>query len=203
MRTTADQANILISIFFLQVHFIVFIIRHDTMQTDFVFLQMSTIFRFIFMTSTWPASKLQLRSSPYEIWKTPWHPRTTQHEDNLHKDSRPLSRIMHTVTGSFEGQLHATCVRARYKVHRGNSPVAQCHSLVTLHDCLRPLTSTPVCTSWLTLKMSKKEVYIDDVEEYFQDTGPTLTFQNLYYCVHDRRFCCKRGPAKYILKDVR
>lgn len=50
--------------------------------------------------------------------------------------------------------------------------------------------------------MSKKEVYIDDVEEYFKDRGPILTFQNLHYCVQDRRFCCRRGPAKYILKDV-
>lgn len=50
--------------------------------------------------------------------------------------------------------------------------------------------------------MSKKEVYVNDVEDYFQDRGPTLTFQNLNYCVQERRFCFKKGPAKYILKDV-
>uniref|UniRef100_A0A8C4H7I9 ABC transporter domain-containing protein n=1 Tax=Dicentrarchus labrax TaxID=13489 RepID=A0A8C4H7I9_DICLA len=40
------------------------------------------------------------------------------------------------------------------------------------------------------------------LHEYFQDRGPTVTFSNLHYCVHERRFCCKRGPEKYILNDV-
>lgn len=118
-------------------------------------------------------------------------------------DGQPLSRIMDTITGSFEGQLHIVYVRGKHKVHRGNSSVAQSRSLVTLQVGLQPLTSTLVSASWLTLKMSTKEVYIDDVEEYFQGQGPILTFQNLHYCVQDRRFCCRRGPAKYILKDVR
>uniref|UniRef100_A0A8C4NPY2 ABC transporter domain-containing protein n=1 Tax=Dicentrarchus labrax TaxID=13489 RepID=A0A8C4NPY2_DICLA len=52
------------------------------------------------------------------------------------------------------------------------------------------------------VKMSKKEQTVCGVEEYFQDRGPTVTFSNLHYCVHERRFCCKRGPEKYILNDV-
>ncbi|KAM7009465.1 broad substrate specificity ATP-binding cassette transporter ABCG2b [Tautogolabrus adspersus] len=50
--------------------------------------------------------------------------------------------------------------------------------------------------------MSKKEQVVDDVEEYFQERGPTVTFSNLHYSVQETRFCCKRGPEKYILKDV-
>ncbi|XP_041789600.1 broad substrate specificity ATP-binding cassette transporter ABCG2b [Chelmon rostratus] len=40
------------------------------------------------------------------------------------------------------------------------------------------------------------------VEEYFQERGPTITFSNLHYCVQEKRFCCRKGPEKYILKDV-
>lgn len=66
---------------------------------------------------------------------------------------------------------------------------------------LDPEHQTLVSPSWSTSKMSEKEAY--DVEEYVQDAGPTLTFQNLTYCVQERKFFCKKGPAKYILKDVR
>ncbi|KAM9856563.1 broad substrate specificity ATP-binding cassette transporter ABCG2b [Aulostomus maculatus] len=50
--------------------------------------------------------------------------------------------------------------------------------------------------------MSKGEQVVCDAEEYFQERGPTITFTNLHYCVQERRFCCKNGPEKYILKDV-
>ncbi|XP_070829217.1 broad substrate specificity ATP-binding cassette transporter ABCG2b [Chaetodon trifascialis] len=50
--------------------------------------------------------------------------------------------------------------------------------------------------------MSEKEQTACSVEEYFQERGPTVTFSNLHYCVQERRFCCRRGPEKLILKDV-
>ncbi|XP_036960043.1 broad substrate specificity ATP-binding cassette transporter ABCG2b isoform X1 [Acanthopagrus latus] len=50
--------------------------------------------------------------------------------------------------------------------------------------------------------MSKTEQVGLDVEEYFQERGPTVTFSNLRYSVQERRLCRKRGPEKYILKDV-
>ncbi|XP_044047465.1 broad substrate specificity ATP-binding cassette transporter ABCG2b isoform X3 [Siniperca chuatsi] len=50
--------------------------------------------------------------------------------------------------------------------------------------------------------MSNGEQIVCSVEEYFQERGPTVTFSNLHYCVQEKRFCCKRGPEKYILKDV-
>ncbi|KAF3852390.1 hypothetical protein F7725_005745, partial [Dissostichus mawsoni] len=50
--------------------------------------------------------------------------------------------------------------------------------------------------------MSKEEQAVGDVEEYFQEPGPTVTFSNLLYCVQDKRLCFKRGPEKYILNDV-
>lgn len=50
---------------------------------------------------------------------------------------------MDTITGSFDGQLHITYVRGKYKVHRGNSPAAQSRPFVTLHGCLRPLNIHP------------------------------------------------------------
>uniref|UniRef100_UPI0037E8C6E3 broad substrate specificity ATP-binding cassette transporter ABCG2b n=1 Tax=Semicossyphus pulcher TaxID=241346 RepID=UPI0037E8C6E3 len=50
--------------------------------------------------------------------------------------------------------------------------------------------------------MSNKEQVVDDVEDYFQERGPTVTFSNLHYNVQETRLCCKRGPVKYILKDV-
>ncbi|XP_077380140.1 broad substrate specificity ATP-binding cassette transporter ABCG2b isoform X1 [Festucalex cinctus] len=40
------------------------------------------------------------------------------------------------------------------------------------------------------------------LEDYFQERGPTLTFSNLHYCVQESRWCRKKGPEKYILKDV-
>ncbi|XP_030281047.1 broad substrate specificity ATP-binding cassette transporter ABCG2b isoform X2 [Sparus aurata] len=51
-------------------------------------------------------------------------------------------------------------------------------------------------------QMSKTEQVGRDVEEYFQERGPTVTFSKLRYSVQERRLCCKRGPEKYILKDV-
>ncbi|XP_073326630.1 broad substrate specificity ATP-binding cassette transporter ABCG2b [Pagrus major] len=50
--------------------------------------------------------------------------------------------------------------------------------------------------------MSKTEQVVRDVEEYFQERGPTVTFSNLHYRVQERRLCCKSGPEKHILKDV-
>ncbi|XP_032380953.1 broad substrate specificity ATP-binding cassette transporter ABCG2b [Etheostoma spectabile] len=50
--------------------------------------------------------------------------------------------------------------------------------------------------------MSKGEQIVSSVDEYFQERGPTVTFSNLHYCVHETRFCRKRGPEKYILNDV-
>ncbi|XP_068606891.1 broad substrate specificity ATP-binding cassette transporter ABCG2b [Brachionichthys hirsutus] len=49
--------------------------------------------------------------------------------------------------------------------------------------------------------MSKKETAID-LEEYHHDNGPIVTFTNLHYCVRESRLCCRKGPEKYILKDV-
>uniref|UniRef100_A0A3Q3ER02 ATP-binding cassette, sub-family G (WHITE), member 2b n=1 Tax=Labrus bergylta TaxID=56723 RepID=A0A3Q3ER02_9LABR len=51
-------------------------------------------------------------------------------------------------------------------------------------------------------KMSKTDQVVGDVEEYFQERGPTVTFSKLHYSVQETRFCCKRGHEKYILKDV-
>ncbi|KAG8014633.1 ATP-binding cassette sub-family G member 2 [Nibea albiflora] len=48
----------------------------------------------------------------------------------------------------------------------------------------------------------QEEKTVHDVEEYFQERGPTVTFSNLHYCVQEKRFCCKKGPEKCILKDV-
>ncbi|CAK6971802.1 broad substrate specificity ATP-binding cassette transporter ABCG2b [Scomber scombrus] len=50
--------------------------------------------------------------------------------------------------------------------------------------------------------MSGGEQTVRDVEEYFQERGPTVTFSNLHYCVQERQRCCKKGPEKYILNDV-
>ncbi|XP_034543196.1 broad substrate specificity ATP-binding cassette transporter ABCG2b [Notolabrus celidotus] len=50
--------------------------------------------------------------------------------------------------------------------------------------------------------MAEKEQVVEDVEECFQERGPTVTFSNLHYSVQETRLCCKRGPEKYILKDV-
>lgn len=49
--------------------------------------------------------------------------------------------------------------------------------------------------------MSKKDEVVR-IEEFSQQQGPTLTFTNLRYSVHERRLCFKRGPEKCILKDV-
>ncbi|XP_056136589.1 broad substrate specificity ATP-binding cassette transporter ABCG2b [Lampris incognitus] len=44
---------------------------------------------------------------------------------------------------------------------------------------------------------------LNDPEEVFGERGPTVTFSNLHYCVQESRgVCCKKGPEKYILKDV-
>lgn len=50
--------------------------------------------------------------------------------------------------------------------------------------------------------MSKGEQTVCDVEDHFQERGPTVTFSNLHYCVQEKRLCCKKGPEKYILKGV-
>ncbi|XP_068593550.1 broad substrate specificity ATP-binding cassette transporter ABCG2b [Cebidichthys violaceus] len=50
--------------------------------------------------------------------------------------------------------------------------------------------------------MSKGEQTVCGVDEYFQERGPTLTFSNLQYSVHETKLCCKRGTEKYILNDV-
>lgn len=68
---------------------------------------------------------------------------------------------------------------------------------------LSPSLSFSLLVTLLLLKMSQKENNVYNVEEVFKERGPTLTFSNLYYCVQEKRFCCKRGPEKYILKDVR
>ncbi|XP_059190069.1 broad substrate specificity ATP-binding cassette transporter ABCG2b [Centropristis striata] len=49
--------------------------------------------------------------------------------------------------------------------------------------------------------MSKGE-HIVCADEFFQERGPTVTFSNLHYSVQETRFCCRRGPEKYILNDV-
>ncbi|XP_071765457.1 broad substrate specificity ATP-binding cassette transporter ABCG2b [Centroberyx gerrardi] len=50
--------------------------------------------------------------------------------------------------------------------------------------------------------MSKREKTVHD-EECFQERGPTVTFSNLHYCVRESRGVCrKKGPKKYILRDV-
>lgn len=51
-------------------------------------------------------------------------------------------------------------------------------------------------------KMSQGEKVVCNVEEYFQERGPTVTFSNLHYSVHETRFCRKGGPEKHILNDV-
>ncbi|XP_074542766.1 broad substrate specificity ATP-binding cassette transporter ABCG2b [Halichoeres trimaculatus] len=50
--------------------------------------------------------------------------------------------------------------------------------------------------------MSVKDSVIEDVEEYFQERGPTVTFSNLHYMIQDTRLFCKGGSTKTILKDV-
>ncbi len=51
--------------------------------------------------------------------------------------------------------------------------------------------------------MSKREQVVYSLGEYMKKPGPTVTFRNLLYVVRERKFCCMRGPEKYILKDVR
>lgn len=41
-----------------------------------------------------------------------------------------------------------------------------------------------------------------ELENQVQEQGPVVTFHRLHYCVQDSRFCRKRGPEKFILKDV-
>uniref|UniRef100_A0A665TLK4 ATP-binding cassette, sub-family G (WHITE), member 2b n=1 Tax=Echeneis naucrates TaxID=173247 RepID=A0A665TLK4_ECHNA len=50
--------------------------------------------------------------------------------------------------------------------------------------------------------MSKGEQIVCDVDGYFQERGPTVTFSNLHYCVQETKFHRKIGQEKYILKDV-
>ncbi|XP_013866836.1 broad substrate specificity ATP-binding cassette transporter ABCG2b [Austrofundulus limnaeus] len=50
--------------------------------------------------------------------------------------------------------------------------------------------------------MAKGEQSISDAEGYFQEPGPTVTFDKLHYCVRETKFCRKIGPDKLILKDV-
>ncbi|XP_076004104.1 broad substrate specificity ATP-binding cassette transporter ABCG2b [Genypterus blacodes] len=47
------------------------------------------------------------------------------------------------------------------------------------------------------------EVDRSDVEGCIQTGGPVVTFSNLHYCIRESRaICFKKGPEKYILKDV-
>ncbi|XP_068445183.1 broad substrate specificity ATP-binding cassette transporter ABCG2b isoform X2 [Clinocottus analis] len=59
-----------------------------------------------------------------------------------------------------------------------------------------------VAPALLFLKMSTGKQTVCGVDEYFQERGPTVTFSNLHYCVHETTLCCKRGPEKYILNGV-
>lgn len=49
---------------------------------------------------------------------------------------------------------------------------------------------------------SKGEQIVCNVDECFQERGPTVTFSSLHYFVQETRFCRKIGPEKCILKDV-
>lgn len=51
--------------------------------------------------------------------------------------------------------------------------------------------------------MAKSEPAVSDVEDYFQEPGPTITFTRLHYCIQETKFCRRIGPEKHILKDVR
>ncbi|XP_072319908.1 broad substrate specificity ATP-binding cassette transporter ABCG2b [Eucyclogobius newberryi] len=42
----------------------------------------------------------------------------------------------------------------------------------------------------------------EKVLDHVPEQGPSVTFHHLNYCVQDSRLCRKRGPEKYILKDV-
>ncbi|XP_017284377.1 broad substrate specificity ATP-binding cassette transporter ABCG2b isoform X1 [Kryptolebias marmoratus] len=50
--------------------------------------------------------------------------------------------------------------------------------------------------------MAKGERRVSDAEGYFQEPGPTVTFNKLHYCVRETKCCRRIGPEKYILKDV-
>ncbi|XP_068177156.1 broad substrate specificity ATP-binding cassette transporter ABCG2b [Antennarius striatus] len=50
--------------------------------------------------------------------------------------------------------------------------------------------------------MSERKETAINLDEYYRDKGPVVTFSNLRYCVQERRLCCRKGPEKYILKDV-
>ncbi|KAM4750417.1 broad substrate specificity ATP-binding cassette transporter ABCG2b [Anableps anableps] len=50
--------------------------------------------------------------------------------------------------------------------------------------------------------MAKGEQAVSDIEDCFQEPGPTVTFTRLHYCVQEKKFCRKIGPEKHILKDV-
>ncbi|XP_015244997.1 PREDICTED: ATP-binding cassette sub-family G member 2-like [Cyprinodon variegatus] len=50
--------------------------------------------------------------------------------------------------------------------------------------------------------MAKVKKADSDVEDYFQEPGPVVTFTRLHYSVQEKKFCRKIGPEKHILKDV-
>ncbi|MEQ2183106.1 hypothetical protein GOODEAATRI_029223, partial [Goodea atripinnis] len=50
--------------------------------------------------------------------------------------------------------------------------------------------------------MAKDKQVVSDVEDCFQEPGPTVTFTRLHYCIQEKKFCRKIGPDKHILRDV-
>ncbi|XP_047220334.1 broad substrate specificity ATP-binding cassette transporter ABCG2b isoform X1 [Girardinichthys multiradiatus] len=50
--------------------------------------------------------------------------------------------------------------------------------------------------------MAKDKQIVSDVEDCFQEPGPTVTFARLHYCIQEKKFCRKIGPEKHILRDV-
>ncbi|XP_061535739.1 broad substrate specificity ATP-binding cassette transporter ABCG2b [Phycodurus eques] len=50
--------------------------------------------------------------------------------------------------------------------------------------------------------MTKGQQNVFALDDCFEEQGPTLTFSNLHYCVQESRWCRKKCPEKYILKDV-
>ncbi|XP_049575981.1 broad substrate specificity ATP-binding cassette transporter ABCG2b isoform X1 [Syngnathus scovelli] len=50
--------------------------------------------------------------------------------------------------------------------------------------------------------MSKERQDVFALDDYVQERGPTLTFSNLHYCIPESRWCRKKRPEKYILKNV-
>lgn len=50
--------------------------------------------------------------------------------------------------------------------------------------------------------MSKDKEVVCELKDHIQEQGPIVTFHRLNYCVQESRLCRKKGPEKYILKDV-